>query len=153
MRTLYEIDNDILSCIDTESGEIDEERLSGLEKERNKKVEMVALWCIELGSDITAYKAEEERFKAKRKQAEKTVESLKRWLQFATDGEKFHSDKVDVTFRKSKQLVIGEDAFIPPTYYKIKKEVDKAKLKADILSGEIHVDGCEVVEKLNTGVK
>lgn len=70
MRTLYEIDADILSCIDEETGEIDEERLNGLSVERDKKVEHVALYLLDTKNEIEAYKAEEQRFKAKRKNAE-----------------------------------------------------------------------------------
>ena len=38
MRALYEIDNEILECVDEETGEIlDEEKLNALEMEREKK--------------------------------------------------------------------------------------------------------------------
>ena len=156
MRALYEIDNDILSCVNEETGEIDEERLSGLEQERERKVEGVALWVREIESDMTAYKVEEERFKAKRKQAKKLRESLKQWLVLATNGEKFHSAKVDVSFRSSKQLNIEDETHIPIDYYKtdIKKTVNKAQLKDDILKGIIKApEGVEIVERLNTQVK
>ena len=152
MRALYEIDNDILSCVDEETGEVDEKRLNELTAERERKIEGVALWVKELTYDVEMYKAESNRIKTLRDRVEKTIESLKRWLVFATDGEKYHSEKVDVTFRKSKQLVISEDAFIPPTYTKIQKSVDKARLKKDILNG-MTLAGVEIVENVNTQVK
>ena len=44
MRALYEIDNEILACVDLETGEvIDTERLDALQMEREKKVEAVAM--------------------------------------------------------------------------------------------------------------
>lgn len=152
MRALYEIDADIMACVDEETGEIDEKRLNELTAERERKIEGVALWVKELTYDVAMYKAESNRIKTLRDRAEKTIESLKKWLAIATDGEKYHSEKVDVTFRKSKQLVISEDAFIPPTYTKIQKSVDKAKLKKDILDG-LEVKGCEVIDNVNTQVK
>ena len=42
MRPLYEIDADIMGCVDTETGEIvDIERLKALEMERDAKIEGV----------------------------------------------------------------------------------------------------------------
>ena len=152
MRRLYDIDADIESCIDEETGEIDEERLSALSEERDKKIEAVALWVKELAYDVEAYKAESKRITNRLDKAKKTIESLKKWLAYATDGEKFHSEKVDVTFRKSKALKVEKGAYIPPTYIKVKKEVDNAKLKKDILNG-VEIEGCEVVENINTQVK
>ena len=44
MRSLYEIDQEILDCVDAESGEIlDVEKLDALQMERERKLEGVAL--------------------------------------------------------------------------------------------------------------
>ena len=46
---LYEIDEAILSCIDTDTGEIlDADKLNALQIEREEKLENVALWIKKL---------------------------------------------------------------------------------------------------------
>ena len=55
MRALYEIDNDILACVDKETGEIvDTEKLESLEIEREKKIEGVILWRKDLMAEAEA---------------------------------------------------------------------------------------------------
>ena len=45
MASLYEIEEQILNCVDLETGEIiDEEALANLSMERDTKVENIALW-------------------------------------------------------------------------------------------------------------
>ena len=57
MSSLYEIDQAIMSCIDSQTGEIvDYEKLSELQMEQEKKIEVVALWIKNLNADIEAYK-------------------------------------------------------------------------------------------------
>ena len=54
---LYEIDEAILGCIDTETGEvIDPERLTALQMERTEKIEGVALWIKDIKAEIEAEK-------------------------------------------------------------------------------------------------
>lgn len=60
MRTLYEIDADIVNCIDTETGEIlDFDSLDALNMERDAKIEGVALYVKQLQAEAEAIKAEE----------------------------------------------------------------------------------------------
>ena len=45
MDSLYEIDFEIMNCIDFETGEVvDVEKLTELQMEREHKIESVALW-------------------------------------------------------------------------------------------------------------
>lgn len=60
---LYEIDEEILACVDSESGEIlDVERFAALQMERDTKIENVALWIKNLKSDLVALEAERKAF-------------------------------------------------------------------------------------------
>ena len=55
MATLYEIDEEILDCVDQETGEIiDPEKLAQLQMDFDKKVEGIALWIKNLLSDAEA---------------------------------------------------------------------------------------------------
>ena len=56
-RTLYEIDTEILNCIDLDTGEIlDVERLNALQVEKSKKIENVALYIKELKAENNTLK-------------------------------------------------------------------------------------------------
>lgn len=59
MATLYEINEEILSCVDMETGEIiDAEKLGRLQMAFDDKVEGIALWIKNLLSDAAAIKEE-----------------------------------------------------------------------------------------------
>ena len=61
MRPIYEIDQDILDCVDMETGEIlDTEKLTALQMERERKLEGVALWVKDLSAEAAAVKEEAE---------------------------------------------------------------------------------------------
>ena len=57
---LYQIDNEILSCVDAETGEIlDVEKLEQLQMERDAKLEGVACWYKDLVADAAKIRDEE----------------------------------------------------------------------------------------------
>lgn len=110
---LYEIEQEILDCLDLETGEvIDPERLDALQMERTCKLEGVALWIKNLVADAKAIREEEKALAERRKAAEKKAESLKKWLTDKLYGEKFSTAKVAVSFRRSEGLdVVDTDEF------------------------------------------
>lgn len=111
---LYEIDREILGCIDMETGEIvDGEKLEALQIARDEKIENVALWVKNLMAEAAALKAEKEAFAERQKAAEKKAESLKRWLSTALGGQKFTTERVAVSFRKSEGVIVEDaEAFV-----------------------------------------
>lgn len=145
MATLYEIDVAILSCVDLETGEIiDGEQLAALQMEREQKIESVALWYKNLLSDAAAYKAEKDAFAAKQAKAEKTAESVKKWLMDALQGEKYDSTRVNVSFRKSDRVIVDNVLLLPTQYLKFADpEADKVALKRAIKNGE-QVEGAHI---------
>lgn len=154
MATLYQINEQILSCIDTESGEVvDGERLAELAVERDEKLENVALWIKNLSADAAMYKAEKEAFAEREKAAEQKAECLKVWLANALEGEKFSTGRVAVTFRKSMAVEcdIGK---VPEQYIvkKIERAPDKKAIGAMLKSGE-KIDGCRLVERQNIQIR
>lgn len=158
MASLYEIDQQILSCCDPETGEIiAPEMLDALMMERDTKIESVACWIKNLESDALAYKAEKEAFADREAAAKKKVESLKRWLAHALDGQKFNTVKCAVSFRKSEAVELEESfdvAHIPAEYLSVKTTYtpNKTAIKAAIKEGK-EIAGCKLVEKLNASVK
>lgn len=157
MANLYQIDQAILACVDTETGEIiDPEMLNSLMMERTAKIENVALWVKNLESDATAYEAEKAAFEARAEKARAKAEKLRAWLAMACSGEKFATGKCEITFRKSESVEIVDNSKIPAEYIRTKTNVttapDKNAIKKAIKSGQA-IGGCKLVEKLNTKIQ
>ena len=155
MATLYEINQSILECLDTETGEIvDPEALDALLMQRDEKLEAVALWIKNLQSDALAYKAEKDAFAARQKAAEKKAESLKKYLSDALQGQKFSTAKCAVSFRKSEKIEIPDEYLVPLEF--LEEEVtykpNKTAIKEAIKAGR-EVCGCQLVENLNINIK
>ena len=108
--TIYEINEEILNCIDLETGEIiDIDRLNDLQLERDAKIENVACWIKELKAEAEAIKAEKLALAERQKVAENKAESLKKWLAYALQGEKFKTAKCSVSFRKTESVEVTEE--------------------------------------------
>ena len=76
---LYEIDAEILGCVDVETGEIfDIDKFEELSMARDAKVENICLWIKNLKAEVEALKAEKDSFAQRQKSAENKMESLKR---------------------------------------------------------------------------
>ena len=147
MRALYEIDQEILDCIDDETGEIlDTEKLDALQMEREQKLEGVALWVKDLKAEADAVKAEADKLTARRKALENKIDRLKNWLLFALDGEKLKTPRCNVYQTHSTKLnVIDEQSVVnwiqthsrePEQYLKFTlPEIRKDAVKAAIKDG------------------
>ena len=108
--TIYEINEEILNCIDLETGEIiDIDRLNDLQLERDGKIENVACWIKELKAEAEAIKAEKLALAERQKVAENKAESLKKWLAYALNGEKFKTAKCSVSFRKTESVEVTDE--------------------------------------------
>ena len=156
---LYEIDNAILECIDAETGEvIDIERLNDLQIERDAKVENVACWIKELKAEAEAIKKEKQVLADRQKAAENKADSLKKWLAFALDGEKFKTAKCSVLFRKSESVEVTEEGLEnlmkehdELLTYK-KPEPNKTAIKQALKDG-LTVQGVQLVQNVSTIIK
>ena len=152
--TLYEIDQELLSCIDAETGEvIDAEKLNSLQMERETKIESVALWIKDLKAEAEALKAEKQAFADRQKAAENKAESLKNWLSEALNGEKFKTTKVAVSFRKTKSVMVDSVYDLDAKYLKYKDpDPDKKAIKEAIEAGQT-VKGAQLVESVSVTIK
>lgn len=154
MANLYEIDEQIMQCIDEDTGEIlDIEKLNQLQMQQEQKVESLALWYKNLLSDAAALKAEKENFTAREKSAKNRAESIKAYLSDFLNGEKFETKKAKITFRKSEQVDIVDQSAIDDDYLTYKEpSPNKAKIKEALKSG-IQLKGVQLVEKKNIQIK
>ena len=110
MRSLYEIDQEILDCVDEETGEIlDTEKLDALQMEREAKLEGVALWVKDMKAEAAAAKEEADKLTARRKALENRMESVKAWLLQALNGEKLKTARCSVYQTHSQRVVIDDE--------------------------------------------
>lgn len=153
MANLYEINKQLLECVDLETGEVvDYEKLKELNVERNEKIENIALWIKNLVSDAEAFEKEEKAFEIKKKIAKNKAMSLKRYLEDFLNGETFSTNKVKISYRKSKSVVVEDPLAIPERYLEFEPKVDKTRIKQDIEQG-IEVAGAYIEEKQNIQIK
>ena len=151
---LYEIDEAILNCIDLETGEIiDTEQLDKLTMEREAKLENIACWIKELKAEAEALKAEKMAFAKRQQVAEDKMESLKKYLAYALDGQAFKTTRASVTFRKSQSVEIADIYKLDENYLRYKEpEADKTAIKEAIKQGKT-VAGATLVENTSVIIK
>lgn len=157
--TIYEINEEILNCIDLETGEIiDIDRLNDLQLERDTKIENVACWIKELKAEAEAIKAEKLILAERQKVAENKAESLKKWLAYALDGQKFKTSKCSISYRKSEAVEVTEEGLNNLMQehnelltYKA-PEPNKKAIK-DALKDGLSVEGVQLVQNTSTIIK
>lgn len=110
--SIYDIDDAILSIVDMETGEIeDEKRYDELQMERRQKVENIGCYYKNLVAEAKAMKDEEANLAQRRKAVENKAERIKNLLVYALKGDKFESPKLRCTYRKAKSIMV-DDGFI-----------------------------------------
>lgn len=152
---LFQIDEEIMNCcIDTETGEvINEEYLNQLGMERDAKIENIACWIKNLLADAEALKAQKQAFADRQKSAENKAESLKKYLAEYLGGQKFSTDKVAISFRKTSSVNITDMTKIPEDYLKYEDpEPDKTAIKKAINEGK-SIAGAELQEGQSISIK
>ena len=155
MANLYEINEQLLSLTDEESGEItDWSAFEALQLARDEKIENIALYHKNLLAEAAALKAEEKSFADRRKRAENKADSLKRYLDTALQGKKFNTVKVAITYRKSTSVEVDESKLpanwlreVPASYV-----VDKVEITKALKAGEA-IEGAALVTKSLIQVK
>lgn len=151
---IYEIDSQILSCIDEETGEIlDVERLEKLIQDKNNKIESVACWYKNTVAEAEAIRNEISNLKARKERDEKLAENLKRYISDVLDGEKFKTAKVSISYRKSSSVEVDDVYRLPDEFLTYKApEPKKSLLKSAIDNGQ-KFEGVRIVEKMNIQIK
>ena len=157
--TIYEINEQILNCIDLETGEIiDIDRLNDLQLERDTKIENVACWIKELKAEAEAIKAEKQTLAERQRVAENKAESLKKWLAYALDGQKFKTSKCSISYRKSEAVEVTEEGLNnlikehdELLTYKA-PEPNKTAIKQALKDG-LSVQGVQLVQNTSTIIK
>lgn len=162
MRALYEINQDILDCVDAETGEIlDTERLDGLQIEREAKLEGVALWVKDLKAEAAAVKEEADKLSARKKALDNKIESLKNWLLFALDGEKLKTPRCNVYQTHSQRVSVEDEAGLisflktledPGRFVRYTEELRKDEIKKALKEGT-EIPGASLEETESVVIK
>jgi hypothetical protein len=157
MATLYELADELKNFnfqIDEETGEIlNAEELDHLQMQRDEKIENICLWIKNLKADAEAYKNEKNSFAIKQKQAENKAESLKAYIQYILEGQKFKTDRITVSYRKSEVVQCDDISKLDSEYIRMKDpEIDKAKLKKALKEG-VEIEGCRLIENQNMQIR
>ena len=163
MRALYEIDQDILDCVDLETGEIlDTEKLDALQMERERKLEGVALWIKDMKAEAAAVKEEADKLTARKKALENKMEGLKAWLLMALDGEKLKTPRCNVYQTHNQRVAVADEpkliSFLqtleePEKFLRFKEpELKKDEIKKALKDGTI-IPGAELEETESVVIK
>ena len=154
--TLYDIEAEIMDCIDQETGEIiDIDRLNALEMERDRKISNVACWIKDLKAEAEAIKAEKQALDKRQKAAENKAESLKTWLSGILQGEKFKDSRCAISYRKSERVDFADNFnfdTLPDYMKKVTVEPRKSEIKEFLKAGG-EIDGVRIEENTSMTIK
>jgi hypothetical protein len=154
--TIYEIEAEIMDCIDQETGEIiDIDRLNALEMERDRKISNVACWIKDLKAEAEAIKAEKQALDKRQTAAENKAESLKGWLQSILQGEKFKDSRCSISYRKSERVDFSDNFnfdTLPDYMKKVTVEPKKTEIK-EFLKGGGEIEGVRIEENTSMTIK
>lgn len=110
--SIYDIDDSIMSLVDMETGEIeDEKRYDELQMERTQKVENIGCFYKNLVAEAKAMREEEANLAQRRRAVENKAERIKSLLVYALRGEKFESPRLRCSYRKAKSVQV-DDSFV-----------------------------------------
>lgn len=159
---LYEIDQAIMDCVDPMTGEIVAlDKLEELQMEKDRKVENIACWIKDLKAESDAIANEIRELQHRKKVAENKAETLKRYLSAFVPGQKWHSARYSISWRKSKSVEITDEYQLTvwaqgsgnDDLLRFKDpEINKMAVKAAIEAGQT-IPFAEIVEKENIQIK
>lgn len=153
MATLYEINEQIAGLVDPETGEIaDFEAFEKLNLNLDTKIKNIALWIVNLRSDAEQLEEQEKKFRDRKTAAKNKAESLKNLLDGFLSGEKRSFPEVVISYRKSEQVTVDDDAKLDDRFLRIKTEIDKTALKDALKHGE-SIEGARLEVKNNIQIK
>ena len=171
---LYDIDQRLVTLIeegfDLEFGTIfesEEELAKAIDEvqlDLDTKIENIGCYIKNLEAEVEAFKKEEDNLEARRKQTERKIEGLKRYLNgyltacYPNDSDrakwKFKSPKVVLGYRKSSSVEVPDIEKLDKKYLKITTKVDpdKTAIKDAIKNGE-EVKGAFIKQNINLNIK
>lgn len=156
--TILEYDKAIEDCYNPETGEFNEELFNELQQGRSEKVENLICFYKNVVSMAEAIKEEEAKLAERRKAEENKAKSLKAYIEYALQGEKFKTARCDVSYRKTKSVELSDNFVSWATAtgrddllsYK-EPTASKTAVKAALEAGEDVP--AQIVEKMSMNIK
>lgn len=96
--------------------------------------------------------AEIKRLQERKAEAERRATRLAENLGAYLNHQKFQSDLVTVSFRRSESVLVEPDAELPEGMVRVKREPDKTAIKAALKAGQT-VRGCLLVRNISTIIR
>ena len=154
MATLFEINQEILSCIDLETGEIiAPEKLEHLQMDRHEKLRNIAFVALNAAADVKAYDEQEKKFAARKKAAKATAAWAKERLARELAGQKMKEAEFSISYRKSEAVEVADEAAVPDEFRIPQPDkIDRAALKAALKNGAV-IAGAQIVERQNIQIR
>lgn len=171
---LYDIDQRLVTLIeegfDLEFGTIfesEEELAKAIDEvqlDLDTKIENIGCYIKNLEAEVEAFKKEEDNLESRRKQTERKIEGLKKYLNgylsacYPNDDDrakwKFKSPKCVLGYRKSSSVEVPDIEKLDKKYLKITTKVDpdKTAIKDAIKNGE-EVKGAFIKQNINLNIK
>ena len=156
---LWEINKELESCIDMETGEIvNEDKLHSLQMDRKEKLRNIALLALNKEANAKALKEQEEKFRARRKAAEKTVAWCKATLERELAGQEMTEPEFTISYRKSQRVVINDIDFLPAEFFKpisesVRETLVNKSLVSDAIKAGKSVPGAELETRNNICIR
>lgn len=159
--TLYEIDQNIASLVDPETGEVaDFEEFAKLQEEWVKKVENTILYIKNLTAEAKAINDEIVVLTERKQKAEKTADRLESIINQALEGQPFETPRCKVSYRKSAALAVQDETalarwLILQGHKDAVKQTTTVSKKAatDLIKGGVAVPFAEIEEKRSMSIK
>ena len=154
MATLFEINQEILACIDMETGEIiAPEKLEHLQMDKHEKLRNIAFVALNAAADAKAYEEQKKKFAAREKAAKATVEWAKETLARELAGQKMKEAEFSISYRKSEAVEVADETAVPDEFRIPQPDkIDRAALKAALKNGAV-IAGAQIVERQNIQIK
>lgn len=148
--TLYDLTTEMLELSDLlTSGDIDDQTyadtLESLQFDTEAKLEGYAKLIRSMEAEAEAYKAEAERFTAKRKARENAAARLKERIAFHLSSTGQTAAKAGLfswTLRTSKAVAITDESALPLSCLRHKVEPDKTAIRERLDAGELVPGAC-----------
>ena len=151
--TIYEIDNAIMSCVDAETGEVNEEALNELLIERDNKIEQLACWVKELEASAKAISEEMQQLAKRKEAALHKADSIKHYISDALAGKKFQTSKVAISYRRASSVVVPDVYALPDEFKKYGAPTANKTAIKDALKLGIEVNGAYLEENTSMIIK
>ena len=159
---LWEIDGMLRDALNEAENLLDEdgaipedwaEFLDAIQMERDQKCLAVAAMYREFEAEADAISQEAKRLTMRSRTASNKAERLKRYLAGVVQvGEKLKDSRVAIGWRKSKAVVIDDEAVLPEACFRIVREVSKRSVEEGLKSGAVKA-GAHIEERQNIQVR